>query len=252
MGNNGHTTYNTRRKRAEKMGYDPNKMTPEDWAEFYRKEKEKTKPDGSRNDATKNISMENEPVNGKPADTFNYDDLRNIIQGNQKREDLKKDVETEPIDPGSIKYADLRTNEEKTEQKTEQEKTEEQKKADREKELEEKIKKQFGGLNGGNLIWALEVYRMKKIPELAIKRGRVPPTPEQIVYTDLEKDLMRPGADEMMIKLLMMVKNPIMLCVATILFKDIMLISMQPKINKDQNNEQYNSEYRNDGQWEES
>lgn len=162
-----------------------------------------------------------------PPSNFSYDDVDRIIKEDQERAKLK-DPEKNTQEPEDIEYENFEGDAAEEEKKQPPEPAIEDK--TKEQEEEDEFTKQFGHLDGNDMIWFTELGLMKIIPFISDLLGRERPSPESIVFGEIEKKLMLPGAHVMMYKFMVMFKqSPEKLFIGVVVFHTLLCVIKEKK-----------------------
>lgn len=159
--------------------------------------------------------------NIKPSIPFNRNHIKQIIAFDKVREELKRGEKK--VDPEKkIEYHQFDNKKDTNNQ---------EKGAEPEKELseEEKAKKKFdqdwAWMDGNTVIHFLDQFNLFITPKLCDRFNKVCPTPEQIVYKENAKKMMKPGMDQVAEEIKKMFQNPLYLAIGVALYQPFMLVA---------------------------
>ncbi len=159
--------------------------------------------------------------------TFDQSKIDAIVAADKKRADLKDPATEAKKKEVDVIYEDLRTDEEKEADAKSEEKKEKQAAAEEAAETEQV----WDGFNGEMIIFALEEFSPKIANKLCERMNRQKPDPAKLLYSETQKKIMRPGADQVMKRFILMMKDPLYAFVGVAVIHLFTSVMMQPKID---------------------
>lgn len=165
-----------------------------------------------------------------PPATYSTDQIRQIIAAQKLKSSISssggRNTESEATKPD---YVDLRTEEEKKQDQEAQQKQQQTQQQQEKQTQAEKLKAMFNGLDGNVLLMAMNQLNKKIIPPVCKRFNKKVPPANKIAYSELELELMKPGADELMVGIFEKIDSPVKLMAFIAVSHIVAIIMFAPK-----------------------